>query len=344
MSRGLRRRLASLLLAATAIAALPVAAEPAPHRLTVVLSADEPAYHAAWQGFRDKLLDLAGPALPFDIKLVTLQDGALPHDDHGTVTSPDLVIPVGAQAALHALEHYPGTPVYSILITRDAFETIRHGRQGDSASALFLDQPFDRQFRLMRLVLPAVRDVSVVLGREARLHGAELTTAARRSEIRLHVIDFEAMRTPVDAFSLALERGDAVFVLPDPEVLSPNHAKWLLYMAYQQRIPVIGFSRALTDAGALAALHTTPAQVGLQAAEQVISLALAARERPGQPWRLPPPVYPRYFEVSVNHAVARALEYEPRDQRQLARSLWSIEQLDRMQADQGRYDPERARP
>lgn len=345
MSRGLRRRLASLLLAATAIFSLPVLAEPMPHRLTVVLSADEPVYHETWQGLHDKLLEFAGPALPFDIDLVILRDGAPPRsDDEATAASPDLVIPVGAQAALHAIDHYPETPSYSILITRDAFEAIRNDRQAAPASALFIDQPFDRQFRLMHLVLPAVRNVSVVLGGVTRSLGGELTDAARRSEITLHVIDYEAMRSPVDAFSLALERGDAVFALPDAEVLSPNHAKWLLYMAYQQRVPVVGFSRALTEAGALAAIHTTPAQVGLQAAEQVIALALVARERPGQPWRLPPPAYPRYFEVSVNRAVARALALEPHDQRQLARSLWSIEQSARMQADQGRVDPGRALP
>ncbi len=338
------RRFLAMLLVIAAVCALPAAADPGPHRLTVVLSADEPAYLETWQAFRDTLNDLAGPALRFDIELITLHDDKSISIRDPAAGSPELVVPVGAQAAKYALEHYPETPAFNILITRDAFEAIRAGDDSGKASALFLEQPLDRQFRLLRLTLPAVRNVSVVLGDHSRAAAAGLLAAAARSDIVLHVIDLGAARTPVDAFSAALERGDAVLAFPDPEVLSPNHAKWLLYMAYQQRKPVLGFSRALSDAGALAALFTTPEQIGRQAAQQVHDLALSARQRPDRPWRLPPPAWPRYFSVSLNRAVARALEIDTRDQRQLAQGLWSIEQSDRMQAGQERPDPGRARP
>lgn len=338
-----------LLCAALAVpfaASTAAAAERSAPRLTVVLSADEPVYRATWESFRDTLQRLAGPALPFGIELITLNDGrpdaALPSAD-----APDLVIPIGAHAARFARDHLAAAPVFSILITRDAHEAIWPRRAGDTptpASALYLEQPFDRQFRLLRLTLPAIRRVGILVGAHGdRLRG-DLTAAARRSGVELHIVDVAAARNPVAAFGDALEHSEAILVFPDAEVISPNHAKWLLYMAYQQHVPVFGFSRALTDAGALAALFTTPEQAGHHAAEQVIDIVLDAAGRAGQPWRLPPPAYPRYFSVTINRAIARAFDIDTRDQRQLAQSLMSIEGTDRWQAGHDGADSGRAEP
>ncbi len=308
------------------------------HHLTVVLSADEQVYHATWDSFRDTLLRMAGPAIPFNIELVTLGDGQSDRaDDDGT--SPDLVIPIGAQAARFAHERFPATPIFNILITREAFNAIwtqkqiRARQKKSMASALYLDQPFDRQFRLLRIALPDIRRASVLLSKHSRYLKPELTAAARRSNLDLQIVDFTSARNPVEAFSEALELGEAVLVFPDSEVISPNHAKWLLYMAYQHQVPVIGFSQSLVDAGALAALFTSPEQVGRQAAEAVIDMAVAAIARPGRPWRLPSPDHPEYFDVAVNRAVARALDIEIRGQQQLARLLIAVEGSDRWQAD-----------
>jgi putative tryptophan/tyrosine transport system substrate-binding protein len=332
------RRTRVLLLLCIALAMPCSAAADRAHRLIVVLGADEQAYHATWDSFRHTLLRLAGPALPFDIDVITLRDGDPVRPD-GDAAPPDLVIPVGARAARFARERFPATPAYNILITREAFTAIwpqdrqTAGHTAPAVSALYLEQPFDRQFRLLRLTLPAVRHASVLVGGHSRHLKPELVAAARRSNIELQIVDYASARNPVTAFSEALSLGEAVLVFPDSEVISPNHAKWLLYMAYQQQVPVIGFSGAFADAGALAALYTTPEQVGRQAAETVIDLAVDAVATPGRPWRLPAPAWPRYFNVSVNRAVARAFQIEIRDQRQLARSLMAVEGSDRWQAD-----------
>lgn len=312
------------------------------HRLTVVLSADEQTYHSTWDSFRDTLLHMAGPAIPFSIELVTLNNGYSDRSAHkGSI--PDLVIPIGAQAARFAHEHYPSSPIFNILITRDAFKEIwprdrirartRNREIIPAASALFLDQPFDRQFRLLHLALPDIRRASVLLGAHSRHLKSELIAAARRSNIDLQIVDFASARNAVEAFDEALELGEAVLVLPDSEVITPTHAKWLLYMAYQNQVPVIGFSQALVDAGALAALYTSPAQVGRQAAEAVIDMALASITRPGRPWRLPTPAPPDYFDVAINRAVARSFGIEMLDQQRLAHSLIAVEGADRWQAD-----------
>ena len=73
-------------------------------------------------------------------------------------------------------------------------------------------------------------------------------------------------------------------------------------MAYQRRLPVIGFSKAYVKAGAVAAVYTTPEQIGRQAGEEVIHWLQNGSEgfRDSQ--------YPTDYEIAFNLPVAESLE------------------------------------
>ncbi|MGE0372659.1 MAG: hypothetical protein AB7Q01_12290, partial [Gammaproteobacteria bacterium] len=125
---------------------------------------------------------------------------------------------------------------------------------------------------------------------------------------------------------------DVILAVPDAEALTPNIAKWLLYMAYQKEIPVIGFSKAFVDAGALGAIFTTPEQIGRQAAEIVLRAVLQARDKRDVVWKLPPPQYPVYFNVEINDSVARSLKLILHSDQHLAQSLIQLEQAETWRA------------
>jgi ABC-type uncharacterized transport system substrate-binding protein len=65
---------------------------------------------------------------------------------------------------------------------------------------------------------------------------------------------------------------------------------------------VLGFSPAYVRAGALVSLHSTPAQVGIQAASLARSVLNGQSPAPSQ--------YPADFTVEVNTHVARSLGLE----------------------------------
>jgi ABC-type uncharacterized transport system substrate-binding protein len=65
----------------------------------------------------------------------------------------------------------------------------------------------------------------------------------------------------------------------------------------------------------LLSLHSSPAQIGRQAAEWV-SGAIQ-----GMPVRLPPPAYPTYFSVSINEQVARSLGFALPSEAELEKRL-----------------------
>ena len=105
-------------------------------------------------------------------------------------------------------------------------------------------------------------------------------------------------------YTKLLRESELVVAPYDPLVFNTDTAKWLLYMAYQRGLPVLGFSLSYVRAGALAAVYSTPEQMGRQAAESVRRwLRDGVRT-------LPQATYPAYFSVAVNHSVARTLGVE----------------------------------
>ena len=112
-----------------------------------------------------------------------------------------------------------------------------------------------------------------------------------------------------------LENSDVLLSLPDPLVFNSGTIHHLLVATYHQKIPVIGFSRAFVEAGALLAVYSTPAQTGRQAAE-IVQQVLRTPVR-----ALPPPQYPKYFAIAVNRRVAASLGLEVPDEQTLLNRL-----------------------
>jgi ABC-type uncharacterized transport system substrate-binding protein len=78
-------------------------------------------------------------------------------------------------------------------------------------------------------------------------------------------------------------------------------------------VPVIGFSPAYVKAGALVAVHSTPAQLARQVNEILQRLSVNPT--------LPAPQHPEYFSIAVNAHVARSLEIPLENEEAVATKL-----------------------
>lgn len=288
LGRGMRGLLAMLWLASLAPHALAA-------RVTVVLSDDSAPYQEIYQVIRVMLADAGhevGRAYAEGFR-------------DGTLESPQLTLAVGVRAAEAVAETSGRSPVLAVLVPRSWFAKTGRGRLADGGrrqvSAIYIDQPFERQARLARLAFPEARRVGVLLsGDEAALLD-DLTSAfaAQRLELVKQTVAADTrLITPLES---VLAESDVLLALPDPLVFNRNTAQSVFLTTYRYRIPVLGYSQSLTRAGALLSLHSSPAQVGRQAAEWV------RQALQGETPRLPAPAYPAYFSVSVNQQVARSL-------------------------------------
>jgi len=272
-------------------------AQAAAARVAVVLSEDATPYQEVYQVIRAYLDDTPHEASRIyaeGLTAASLNDARLA-----------VAVGVGAADALAALPERP--PVLAILVPRMWYLKTGRARLSSgsrrSQSAIYLDQPFERQARLIRLALPDVRRVGVLLSAEQSGVLGELDEALRAQRLNLVHATLTGNERLITPLETVLSEADLLLALPDPLVFNRSTAESIFLTSYRYRDPVLGYSRSLTRAGALLSLHSSPAQIGRQAAEWI------GNAMQGGAVHLPPPAYPSYFSVSINDQVARSLGF-----------------------------------
>jgi hypothetical protein len=266
-------------------------------RVTVVLSNDSAPYQEVYQVIR-AVLDDSGH------DVVREYAAALSARSLGDAK---LAVAVGV-GATDAVAAQPGrTPALAVLVPRAWYQKTGQARLADNGrravSAIYLDQPFERQALLIRLAFPEARRVGVLLSAGQRGLIDDIEAGLRTQKLALSyelVSEDRRLALPLEN---VLTEVDVLLAVPDPQVLNASTAQSLLLTSYRYRDPVVGYSRSLTRAGALLSLHSSPAQIGRQAAAWVSNALNAPAVR------LPAPAYPAYFSVSVNEQVARSLGF-----------------------------------
>ena len=318
------RFLCLLLLAFTATVFPVHSAEKNP-RITLLLSGKADVHLQTMRGFKQRLDEYGDITVALDVKKL-IDDKTEDSIDIGASGS-DLIIAIGSRATRKLVDADIDTPALSIVTPKVTFSTLmntsesagkRH-RSGKFAG-IVLDQPPLRRIRLARSVLAGSRSVGVLWGPTSRQEAAEYRAAASTAGVELNeaVVDEDA--NPVPIIEGLIKDNKALLAVYDSVALNPNISKWLLYLAYQHRVPVIGFSRAYVDAGALAAVYSTPEQIGRQAAEVVYDYI------EGNSGILPRQIYPKYFSLGLNRSVARSIGLSLPDEDLLLQQLIQAEE------------------
>lgn len=266
--------------------------------ITLVASESSPSYVAAAQALTLELERLGISRA--DVAYRTASDTGL--SDANDTVAPRLYVSLGIGAFKHILGRDQRAPVIAMLLPRSGFERVfkDSGRKGAVAvSALYLDQPFGRQLDLIRLVLPEAKRVGVVWGQDSLPQQPALGLALQSRGLQ-EVSGFAGSSAAVYAgLRSALDDVDVLLAVADPQVYNSTTIANILLATYRGKVPVMAFSPSYVKAGALMSLHTTPEQMGAQAA-LMVRTAL-------QSTALPAPQYPMEFSVSVNEHVARSL-------------------------------------
>lgn len=171
------------------------------------------------------------------------------------------------------------------------------GRQGKS-SGIYMDQPTERQFSLLKSALPEARVMGVLISRET----SELASIKRLASASGYSLNVQLVSAPenlAETLSHLLADSDALLVLPDTGIYRSDTIRNILLDTYRKRVPMVGLSQSYVRAGALCAVYSTPVQMADQAARIVGQFARTGK--------LPDFQYPDEFEVAVNKQVARSL-------------------------------------
>ena len=216
--------------------------------------------------------------------------------------APRLYVALGTEACGQLARMPVTAPVLCSLLPRASFERVLREtgrRAGASFSALYLNQPLGRQLDLVKLALPQARRVGVLWGMDSVSNEAGLEAAAQARGLRVVGVTVRPEEPVFSGLKKILDESDVLLALADPQIYNSNSIQNILLASFRSQVPLLAFSPAYVRAGALMAVHSTPAQIGQQAG------MLARGVLTGQP--LGPPQFPLQFEVSVNEHVARSL-------------------------------------
>jgi len=314
-----------LLLLAFPVTVLPVHAAELTPRITLLLSGSMDIHLQTLRGFKARLDEYGNITAVLGIK--NLDDDSHADSVNLGESDPELIIAIGSRATRKLIEADLDTPALSIVTPKVTFNTLLSASETASKrqhsgklAGIVLDQPPSRRMRLARSLLPGPLSVGVLWGPTSKQESAEYHAAAEMAGLELNTAVVDDEMNPIPMIERLIRDNNALLAVYDSIALNPGTAKWLLYLAYQNRIPVIGFSRAYVDAGALAAVYSTPEQIGRQAAEVVHDYIK------GNSGRLPAQIYPKYFSLGLNKSVARSIGLSLPDEDRLLLQLMQAEE------------------
>ncbi len=264
----------------------------------VLLSSDAPYYRQVAEVFAEQL-QTRQPAT--EVRTIIMADGvALP------AILGQQIVAIGSKATTEALANYPRSDILSVLIPMAVWQDINETTLIEGRfAAVLVDQPFERAVSLGLLLKPDAGRFGAVFGPATQ--EAKTASLKRISGLGVELITANLSPTdnPISILNPIINASEVFIAVPDRAVFNRNIAKWILHLSYRQKIPVIGFSASYAEAGALASIYSSPADVGRYGAELFVELSTHQPDNGRKDWRA---YYPKYYTLSTNEEVARILD------------------------------------
>ncbi len=188
-----------------------------------------------------------------------------------TQSGPDLIVAIGVLAAEFAQQKLGSVPVLYAMVP----EPQAYGLTGSNIAGISLDIPIERQLTVYRSMVNGLRSLGAIYDPEKSGDFVkEAQAVAERLGLVIHAREV-ASRKQVPAALRALlreEKIDALWMIPDDTVLTPESFKFLLLSSFENDLPFLAASDIFVKVGALASLTPDYTDVGRQGCELAIAL------------------------------------------------------------------------
>lgn len=265
-------------------------------RIDIILSAHTPYYDELAEALKARV-SAQDPAARVQVTLARNLDAS-------AISSDRLLVAIGTSATELALRQFPDNRLLSLFVTESAWLNMTADQPVhlDQRAAIFINQPLERFMVLATLLKPDMKILSTALGPVSRQHKPLLEKLAAHHNLTLVAEEIDEHTNPLVKLTPLINRSDLFLAIPDQGIFNRAIARWALYLSYKRKIPVLGFSRSYTQAGALASLLTSPQDVSRQAGEWLERYINQDDEALWQAFE------PHYFTLELNLYVARALD------------------------------------
>lgn len=244
----------------------------------------------------------------------------------------DLALVIGPKSLRYFFENKPfdySLPVVSILSRPSDLDKILKDLlppQKQSATnnviQLHLDQPIYRQLNLIRALCQqskCIGSIGVALGPSSKNYRKELEKLAENNHIPINIVEINPLLHPVENMHHLLKESMMLLAIPDETLFNSRTGRGLLLSSYHNKTPIIGYSKAYVNHGALAAVYTSPKQL----AEETSVLILDAINSP-RPFSFKE-TYSKDFSVAINPQVAKSMGFILKSENDIKQLMMSLE-------------------
>jgi ABC-type uncharacterized transport system substrate-binding protein len=212
----------------------------------------------------------------------------------------DLVITLGLQASEYAQRELSGGAIINAMVPDNTDKLSGPNNSHLQYPTVVLDQPPRRSLLLIKYLLPNAINVGYLYSPDDRVKKESLVKSAETLGLELVPSLINTDTEIGKGLSRIFSQIDVLLALPDIEIHNRKNVSRILLSTYRNNLPLIGFSSAYVKAGAIAAVFSTPDNIGDQLAELIVE-HFAHRAIPEKL------IYPKYFSVSLNRRVAHSL-------------------------------------
>lgn len=265
-------------------------------RLAVVVSQRIRPYIQVLDGIFSELSD---KALEPDIFFLSSGDAAMQQKvtEHLAAGKHDLVIAIGPEAAVLIWEE--GGAVKKVFTAVLDPETLLH--LSDSACGISLRIPVDRQLETISETLPTFKKVGLLFD---PLHNKSFFDKVCMASGSLGIEIIPLQVSSRDRINKVLTsnngRIDAIWMIPDPTVISEKLIQYVIRQGIYRKIGVIGYNSFFIRSGALFAFEFDYETLGRQTGEKVLTYLTTGECRRTAP----------EFKILVNRKVAHKIGVE----------------------------------
>lgn len=184
-------------------------------------------------------------------------------------------------------------------------DRVQPGRTYTSTKAdLITAQPDCRHILLIRSLNPEWTAVGVLSSVGSADEAAALTRCAIRYNVNLQVYAITDKSDLLKTLETAVRNNEVLLAINDPDIFNRHSVKNILLTAYRHRKPVIGYSDSFVQAGAIAAVYTSPDSAGDRATEILSEFFRNS-------WQFSRKIYRTdNLSISVNKQVAASLDLD----------------------------------
>jgi len=213
------------------------------------------------------------------------------------LNSKTLFVAIG-ENAIRVLDEFDRNAIVLRLNNKKIPDTSYTSAQSD----LITEQPACKHLQLIRALDPEWTTIGVLSSINSVDTSAELTICAIEYNLDLQLYAITSESDLLKTLENAVENNQVLLAIADPLIYNSRTVKNILLTSYRHRKPVIGYSDSFVQAGAVAAIYTSPESAGDNAA-RIIS------EFFNNNWQFKKKSYnPRNFSVNTNKQVAKSLE------------------------------------